>query len=107
MINPHPALLDDFRQKGSEIDDHESGFGRQLYDKSINSQGHLDVLMLKKTLRSAGLYLDDPRLTELNMNLIAAQNFIIEHAEDSDPEYHFIDFECFKEKRLSYYQLSV
>ena len=101
MISPHPALLDDFRRTGSEIDDHESGFGRQLFDKSTNSQGHLDVLMFKKTLRSAGLYLEDPRLAELNMNLLAAQNFIIEHAEESDhPEHHFIDFECFKEQRM-------
>ena len=37
MISSHPALLDDFRRTGSEIDDHESGFGRQLFDKSTNS----------------------------------------------------------------------
>ena len=53
--------------------------------------------MFKRTLRTAGLYLDDPRLNELSMNLTACQNFIIEHAEESDhPENHFIDFECFK-----------
>ena len=41
--------------------------------------------------------MEDPRLNELNMNLIACQNFIIEHAEESDhPESHYIDFECFK-----------
>ena len=53
--------------------------------------------MFKKTLRTAGLYLDDPRLIDLNANLIYCQNFIIEHAEESEhPEYHFIDLECFK-----------
>ena len=53
--------------------------------------------MFKKTLRAAGLYLDDPRLMDLNANLINCQNFIIEHAEESEhPEYHFIDWECFK-----------
>lgn len=97
MIASHPELLKNFRQIGVDIDDHESGFGRELYDRSTNKQGHLDILMFKKTLRTAGLYLEDPRLAELNMNLIACQNFIIEHAEESDhPEHHFIDFECFK-----------
>lgn len=79
------------------MDDHESGFGRQLYDKSINKKGHLDILMFKRALRTAGLYLDDSRLNELSMNLTACQNFIIEHADDSNnTENHFIDFECFK-----------
>ena len=53
--------------------------------------------MFKRTLRTAGLYLDDPRLNELKKNLTACQNFIIEHAEETDrPEDHYIDFECFK-----------
>ena len=53
--------------------------------------------MFKRALRTAGLYLDDPRLNELNMNLTACQNFIIEHAEETDhPELQYIDFECFK-----------
>lgn len=96
MMPSDPALLDNFRTIGMDFDD-DSSIARLLYDRSCNKQGHLDILMFKKTLRTAGLYLNDPRLTELNMNVICCQNFIIEHAEESaHPEYHFIDFECFK-----------
>ena len=97
VFHQNPQLLKNFRDVGKNVTDNESVFGRQLYDKSTNKQGHLDILMFKRTLRTAGLYLDDPRLNELKKNLTACQNFIIEHAEETDrPEDHYIDFECFK-----------